>query len=194
MGLVACEVPPVEAAAAVREVDDPLILVDIHAVGEGEGLPLCFCRHLLRHSSAGADHQQPEVGISNVEITSGPVELQPERPSADFLHHSLVGAAAHILVPPWRNGEVRPPLCCTVPPQDAAVGDAGVRAAAATVEGDALRPRGGVQLQLGAFPEIHHGPYLQRGGGNDDRDDEEGMSREGKPCKPAQAKLCSHGA
>jgi hypothetical protein len=138
--------------ARVREVDVPLV-VEVEVVGEVEPHALGFRGEQRGQPALGADLEQAEVGVGDVEVPGAPVEADPERAAADVLVGEVVqrrrlGPTADLLGPArGRGGEGRPPRA--VPEHDPPVGDARVGPAAPPVERHALGP-----LHVAAEPHL----------------------------------------
>ena len=146
--------PSLVVDAGVGEVDVALV-VEVEVVGEVEAHALGLRCERRGQPALGADLEQAEVGVGDVQVPGLLIETEPERTAADVLIGEVLqrrglGPAAELLRP-TRGGrrEGDPPLA--VPEDDPAVGDARVRPAALRVEGDALGA-----LHLAAEP--HLGP------------------------------------
>jgi hypothetical protein len=153
--------------ARVGEVDVALV-VEVEVVGEVEPHALGFRGERRGQPALGADLEQAEVGVGDVEVPGAAVEADPEGAAADVLIGEVVqrrrpGPTAGLLGPArGRGGEGRPPRA--VPERDPPVGDARVGSAAPRVERHALGPlhvaaepvRGvGVPRHLVGAGEVH---------------------------------------
>jgi hypothetical protein len=89
-------VPPLVRGAAVGEVDEAGLLVDLHGVDEVERRAAGLRGHRLRQAAAAPHAHQPQVRVAVVEVAGRAVDLQAQRPPARALrHHQPLLRRAH---------------------------------------------------------------------------------------------------
>lgn len=143
--------PSLVVDAAVSEVD-VAVVVEVEVVGEVEANALGLGGERGGEAAVGADLEEAEVGVGDVEVPRPPVESEAERAAADVLVLEVVERrrlVAAELGGPVRGGVREVDPAGAVPAHDAAVGDAGVGSPAERVERDALGA-----LHLAAEPDL----------------------------------------
>ncbi|VFQ70807.1 unnamed protein product [Cuscuta campestris] len=142
-----------ENRAAVGEVHDSGSLVDVQTVREPERDSLHRVGEMLGEPASGPHPEEAEVGVGDVEIAGGAVELEAQRPAADRFGVRVGGSVAESSVPVReRDGELGPAAGPAVPLEDPAVGDADVGPGTVAVECYALRAEAAGEGDLAVSP------------------------------------------